>query len=108
MRCGTLASKFATPQSLVDFCKSSPEANKTDGDCDLDEIRRLGVKEGLQIDVVHQVGPDANNFSSLFSVRVVKRDSGVDLKFATHLAASPRSECQIQNSTSTLYLLVVL
>jgi hypothetical protein len=34
--------------------------------------------------------------------------SGVDLTFATHLAASPRSECQIQNSTSTLYLLVVL
>ena len=27
--------------------------------------------------------------------------SGVDLTFATHLAASPRSECQIQNSTST-------
>jgi len=47
---------------------------KTDGDCDLDEIRRPGMKEGLQIDVVHQVGPDANNFSSLFSVRVVKRD----------------------------------
>ena len=36
------------------------------------------------------------------------RFSGVDLTFATHLAASPRSECQIQNSTSTLYLLVVL
>ena len=34
--------------------------------------------------------------------------SGVDLTFATHLAASPRSECQIQNSTSTLYLAVVL
>ena len=34
--------------------------------------------------------------------------SGVDLTFATHLAASPRSKCQIQNSTSTLYLLVVL
>ena len=34
--------------------------------------------------------------------------SGVDLTFATRLAASPRSECQIQNSTSTLYLLVVL
>jgi hypothetical protein len=28
--------------------------------------------------------------------------SGVDLTFATHLAASPRSECQIQNSTSNL------
>lgn len=36
------------------------------------------------------------------------RASGVDLTFAIHLAASPRSECQIQNSTSTLYLLVVL
>ena len=47
---------------------------KTDGDCNLDEMRRPGVKEGLQIDVVRQVGPDANNFSSLFSVRVVKRD----------------------------------
>jgi hypothetical protein len=70
----TLASKFATPQSLVDFCKNSPDAVKTDGDCDLDEIRRPGVKEGLQIDVVRQVGPDANNFTSLFSVRVVKRD----------------------------------
>ena len=70
----TLASKFATPQSAVDFCKNSPDADKTDGDCDLDEIRRPGMKEGLQIDVVHQVGPDANNFSSLFSVRVVKRD----------------------------------
>ena len=34
--------------------------------------------------------------------------SGVDLTFATRLAASPRSECQIQNSTSNLYLLVVL
>ena len=31
-----------------------------------------------------------------------------DLTFAPHLAAGPRSECQIQNSTSTLYLLVVL
>ena len=41
---------------------------KTDGDCELDEMRRPGMKEGLQIDVVHQVGPDANNFSSLFSV----------------------------------------
>jgi hypothetical protein len=70
----TLASKFATPQSAVDFCKNSPDADKTDGDCNLDEMRRPGVKEGLQIDVVHQVGPDANNFSSLFSVRVVKRD----------------------------------
>ena len=70
----TLASKFATPQSAADFCKNSPDAVKTDGDCNLDETRRPGVKEGLQIDVVHQVGPDANNFSSLFSVRVVKRD----------------------------------
>ncbi len=33
--------------------------------------------------------------------------SGVDLTFATHLAASSRSECQIQNSTRNLYLLVV-
>ena len=57
----TLASRFATPQSAVDFCKSSPDADKTDGDCDLDETRRPGMKEGLQIDVVHQVGPDANN-----------------------------------------------
>ena len=70
----TLASRFATPQSAVDFCKSSPDADKTDGDCNLDEMRRPGVKEGLQIDVVQHVGPDANNFSSLFSVRVVKRD----------------------------------
>ena len=69
----TLAS-FATPQSLVDFCKNGPDASKTDGDCDLDETRRSGVKEGPQIDVVHQAGPDTNNFSSLFSVRVVKRD----------------------------------
>jgi hypothetical protein len=30
----------------------------------------------------------------------------VDLTFATHLAADSRSECQIQNSTSNLYLLV--
>src|SRR6185437_5689830 len=34
--------------------------------------------------------------------------SGVDLTFATHLAASPQSECQIRNSTRNLYLLVVL
>src|ERR1700679_2757275 len=34
--------------------------------------------------------------------------SGVDLTFATHVAASPKSECQIQNSTRNLYLLVVL
>ena len=34
--------------------------------------------------------------------------SGVDLTFATHLAASPRSECQTPNTTSTLYLPVVL
>ena len=40
--------------------------------------------------------------------RPAGRASGVDLTFAIHLAASPRSECQIQNSTSTLYLLVVL
>ncbi len=33
--------------------------------------------------------------------------SGVDLTFATHLAASSRSECQIQNSTRNLYLLMV-
>ncbi len=29
------------------------------------------------------------------------------MTFATHLAASSRSECQIQNSTRNLYLLVV-
>src|SRR3954453_2694016 len=58
----TLASKFATPQSAVDFCKSSPDADKTDGDCNVDELRRSGVKEGLQIDVVDQVGLDAHNF----------------------------------------------
>ena len=34
--------------------------------------------------------------------------SGVDLTFATYLAASSSSECQIQNSTGNLYLLVVL
>ena len=34
--------------------------------------------------------------------------SGVDLTFATRLAASSSSECQIQNSTRNLYLLVVL
>ena len=34
--------------------------------------------------------------------------SGVDLTFATRLAASSSSECQIQNSTGNLYLLVVL
>jgi hypothetical protein len=45
----------------VDFCKNSPDAEKTEGDHDLDETRRPGMKEGLQIDVVHQVGPDANN-----------------------------------------------
>ncbi len=39
--------------------------------------------------------------------RPVLPTSGVDLTFATHLAASSRSECQIQNSTRNLYLLVV-
>jgi hypothetical protein len=34
--------------------------------------------------------------------------SGVDLTFATHFAAPSSSECQIQNSTSNLILLVVL
>jgi hypothetical protein len=34
--------------------------------------------------------------------------SGVDLTFATHLAAGSSGECQIQNSTRNLYLLVVL
>ena len=34
--------------------------------------------------------------------------SGVDLTFATYQARRSRSECQIQNSTSNLYLLVVL
>jgi len=32
----------------------------------------------------------------------------VDLIFATHLAAASQREYQIQNSTSKLYLLVVL
>ena len=32
--------------------------------------------------------------------RRLERASGVDLTFATHLAASSRSECQIQNSTN--------
>ena len=39
---------------------------------------------------------------------VAKRTSGVDLTFATPLAASSSSECQIQKSTRNLYLLVVL
>src|SRR5215470_13471361 len=38
----------------------------------------------------------------------VTETSGADLTFATHLAASPLSECQIQSSTSTNNLLVVL
>jgi hypothetical protein len=33
---------------------------------------------------------------------------GMDLTFATHLAASSESECQILNSTRNIYLLVVL
>jgi hypothetical protein len=33
---------------------------------------------------------------------------GVDLTFATHLAAGSSSECQIQNSTAIQILLVVL
>ncbi len=37
-----------------------------------------------------------------------RRGSGVDLTFATHLAASTRCGCQIQNSTSSIYLPVVL
>src|SRR6186997_2221719 len=45
---------------------------------------------------------------SLWTSRRSHQPSGVDLTFAIQLAASPRSECQIQNSTSTLYLLVVL
>src|SRR5579872_3978753 len=42
------------------------------------------------------------------SSKSTARPSGVDLTFATHLAASSSSECQIQNSTTNLYLLVVL
>jgi hypothetical protein len=34
--------------------------------------------------------------------------SGVDLTFATHLAANSQGECQIPNSTRNIYLLVVL
>jgi hypothetical protein len=41
-------------------------------------------------------------------MRPVARASGVDLTFATHLAASSESECQILNSTRNLYFLVVL
>src|SRR5215467_6997293 len=37
-----------------------------------------------------------------------RRPSGVDLTFATYSSANSSSECQIQNSTSNLYLLVVL
>jgi hypothetical protein len=40
--------------------------------------------------------------------RIAPLPSGVDLTFATHLAAGSPSECQIQNSTRNLYLLVVL
>ena len=36
------------------------------------------------------------------------RVRGVDLTFAAHLAAGSQSECQIQNSTRHLYLLVSL
>jgi len=36
------------------------------------------------------------------------RVRGVDLTFAAHLAAGSQSECQIQNSTRNLYLLVIL
>jgi len=41
-------------------------------------------------------------------MRHLLRTSGVDLTFATHLAAGSQSECQIQNSTRNLHLLVVL
>ena len=40
--------------------------------------------------------------------RVIAPASGADLTFATHPATGTRSECQIQSSTRTLYLLVVL
>ena len=39
---------------------------------------------------------------------LITSTSGVDLTFATHLAANSERECQIQNSTSKLYLLLVL
>jgi hypothetical protein len=36
-----------------------------------------------------------------------KIPSGVDLTFATHLAANAQGECQIRNSTENMDLLVV-
>ena len=39
---------------------------------------------------------------------IIRETSGADLTFATHPATGSRSECQIQSSTRTLYLLVVL
>jgi hypothetical protein len=56
--------------------------------------------------------PKTAGFFSLIRLRAAtaktQKPSGVDLTFATHLAASSESECQIPNSTSNLNLLVVL
>ncbi len=53
-------------------------------------------------------GNPLHSFSNLCKrISEPTHTSGVDLTFATHLAASSRSECQIQNSTRNLYLLMV-
>jgi len=41
-------------------------------------------------------------------IHIFRKPGGGDLAFATGLAASSKSECQIQNSTSNFCLLVVL
>jgi hypothetical protein len=53
-----------------------------------------------------RLGPIREFFGAL--VGEFEGASGVDLTFATHLAANSASECQILNSTRNIYLLVVL
>jgi hypothetical protein len=44
-----LAEKYPTIQSLVDFCRSRPDADRHNAGCILEETDEPGVKEGLRI-----------------------------------------------------------
>ena len=70
----------------------------------------LGRGRDLRPDAVARQNDHAHvEFLTLAAINPMdRRPSGVDLIFATYLAANSQSECQIRNSTRNICLLVVL
>src|SRR3954454_14637102 len=111
VRVGTATSNLAPPLRGAFFCALAHNANVAPLACLRNQPKLLHLLADLVLVPAREARcwrRTANRRADVTCLPVEEHASGVDFTFATHLAASPRSECQIQNSTSTLYLLVVL